>query len=121
MLVPSNIDAKFQALLKCDIPSKRAGLSALRPRKSPTRFHEDPDKESLDYGYQYPDSILAIISSLRFDCFASSPNPKIGDRLVSKNYKGFPGRLSAPRSLSSLVTLPVGTPSTAKQRRTNRA
>src|SRR3954470_23939370 len=74
MLVPSNIDAKFQALLKCDIPSKRAGLSALRPRKSPTRFHEDPDKESLDYGYQYPDSILAIISSLRFDCFASSPN-----------------------------------------------
>jgi len=31
------------------------------------------DIESLNYGYQYPDSILAFLSLLRFDCFASSP------------------------------------------------
>jgi hypothetical protein len=29
--------------------------------------------ENRDQVYQYPDSILAFLPSLRFDCFASSP------------------------------------------------
>jgi transposase len=32
------------------------------------------DVESSSQGYQYPDSIPAFLHSLRFDCFASSPN-----------------------------------------------
>ena len=32
------------------------------------------DIESFSRVYQYPDSILAFLPSLRFDCFASSPN-----------------------------------------------
>ena len=31
--------------------------------------------ENRDQVYQYPDSILAFLPSLRFDCFASSPKP----------------------------------------------
>lgn len=43
--------------------------------------------------YQYPDSILAFLPSLRFDCFASSPKEPITDPF------GFPLRLRTSTKL----------------------
>jgi hypothetical protein len=42
LLVPSIIDAKFQARPKCKIPKQCTAFSNIQPQKSPTRFNEDP-------------------------------------------------------------------------------
>jgi hypothetical protein len=41
LLVPSIIDAKFQAQPKCKIPTQCTALSGIQPQKSTTRFYED--------------------------------------------------------------------------------
>jgi hypothetical protein len=49
LLVPSIIDAKFQARPKCKIPKQCTAFSDIQPQKSPTRFNEDPKKEYASF------------------------------------------------------------------------